>query len=206
MRKAREAAAQLRKQKEMETSKKPLSKKEKQALKAKELEDLDHLLNEMGLLASKKDNLDLDNMEASLQCQGAEHETNDMMIGGGNTASKKKKKKNKDSSTITGDIPVDSNLIQTDMNVNEMKTAATAELVDNSSDNPPKGDVDESSPTPTLDVASLIKAKTIKKVKKTTADIAAATAAKEALAKKELAAKNQKKKNKDKYSFGGPTR
>jgi hypothetical protein len=199
LRKAREAAAELKKQKETDSVKKPLSKKEKQAMKAKELDDLDQLLNEFGLVEHVEDSHTLD---ATPQNQTDGHETTEQS---GTATTKKKKKKNKDVGSAAAEAPTDSNSTQTELNLNEVGTA-TANVEEYPSDNTPAVGIEDPFAS-TIDVASLLKAKASKKVKKTSADIAAATAAKEALAKKELAAKNQRKKSKDKYAFGGaPTR
>jgi hypothetical protein len=174
LRKAREAL-QLKKEEagtHAEIARKPLSKKEKQALKAKELDDLDLLLNEFGVATGTNDALQDEN-NASL--------------------SKKKKKKSNKDSTVTDDKTDSSMLVHDD-------TIIKTEPVD--------GPSTTTLDVAVLDVASLIRAKGNKKIKeKTAADIASATAAKEAKAKKEAAAaleaKKQKKKNKDKYAFGG---
>jgi hypothetical protein len=84
------------------------------------------------------------------------------------------------------------------------KKQSDAEIINEATATASISEVDTSSPPSTIDVAAVLKSKVPTK-KKTTAEIAAANAAKEAKAKKEVETKKKKKK-KDKFLHGAVQR
>jgi len=170
---------------EKKSAQKPLTKKERQALKAKELGDLDHLLNEFGVAstASTTENNDTKNDKtiATNHDQNGKVDENATAT----TTTKKKKKRNKkknNSEASNSNTPAAANTTTGSSN-----TGASSNPI-----------------TTKVDVAAVLKAKA-KPKGKSAAEKAAATAAKEAKEKAKNTAKKKKKKR-DKYAHGAPSR
>jgi len=148
----------------MKLPKKPLSKKERKAIREQELAKLEDLLNEFGVSVQDDKQDEAKNEDANEDGRDCEE----------SKSKKKKKKKKKVIEKKTDEVVIPA-------------TVAAEEVVE--------------------DVAAVLKAKVeTSGRKKSAAEVAAATAAREAKAKKEADAKKKKKKNKDKYAHGAPKR